>query len=128
MSVKAHYDVPEADVRPRDHSASVHPEPRDTLLRDKCLVQYAVKERHENAKGEPGSQGQFDDADPAETGVQFSSQVGILRGAGHGWVIIQKWRSDLATGPIGLKRLENIRTQPQQRVYGRFADPSRQHC
>ncbi len=73
--------------RPHDHSASVRPETRDTLLRDKRLAQYAAKERRENAKDQLGSHvGQLDDGDPAETGVRFSSQAGILRGACHGWV------------------------------------------
>ncbi len=87
VSTRAHYNVPKADMCPRDHSASVCPEPRDTLPRNKRLSQYAVKERRENAKDELGSHvGQFDAADPAETGVRFSSQVSIPRGAGHGWV------------------------------------------
>ncbi len=38
VATRAHYDVPEADGRPRDHSASVCPEHRDTLLRDKPLA------------------------------------------------------------------------------------------
>ncbi len=87
VSTRAHYDVPKPDVRPRDHSASVRPEPRDTLLRDKRLDQDAAKERHENAREELGSHtGQFDDADPEETGVRLPSQASILRGAGRGWV------------------------------------------
>ncbi len=43
VSTRVHYDVPKADVRPRDHAASVCPKPRDTLLRDKRLAQYAAK-------------------------------------------------------------------------------------
>ncbi len=34
LSTRVHYNVPMADVHPRDYSASVRPEPRDTLLRD----------------------------------------------------------------------------------------------
>ncbi len=52
LSTRAHHDVPKADVRPRDHSASVQPEPRDTLLTDKRLEQYAAKERRESDKEE----------------------------------------------------------------------------
>ncbi len=50
VSARAHYDVAKADVHPRDHSASVRSEPRNTLLRDKRLAQYAAKERCENTK------------------------------------------------------------------------------
>ena len=59
----------------------------DTLLRDRRLAQYAAKERRENANDESDLHiGQFDDADPEETRGRFSSQAGILRGAGHGWI------------------------------------------
>ncbi len=59
----------------------------DTCLRDRRLAQYAAKERREKAREESELHiGQFDHADPVETGGRFSSQVGILRGAGHGWI------------------------------------------
>ncbi len=80
VPARGNYDAPKTDVHLHDYSASVRPEPRDTVLRDKRLAQYADKD-------EQGSLvGQFDDADPVETGVRFSSQAGILRGAGHGGV------------------------------------------
>ncbi len=47
VSTRAYYDVPKDDVRPRDHSAFVRAEPRDTLQRDKRLAQYTAKEMHE---------------------------------------------------------------------------------
>ncbi len=120
---RAHYNVPKADVCPRDHSASVHPEPRDTLLRDKWLAQYVAKERRENAQEELGSHAhQVDDADPAETGVRFSSQAGILSGAGHGWVPYPD--TEKRPGHRSYARPES-RTPYQQRAYGPFANPSR---
>ncbi len=45
VSTRVHDDVPKADVRLRDHSVSVCPEPWDTLLRDKRLAQCAGKEK-----------------------------------------------------------------------------------
>ncbi len=76
-----------ADVHLQDYSAPTHLETTDTRLRDRRLAQYVAKERHENARDESGLHiGQFDDADSEETGGRFSSQAGLLRGAGHGWI------------------------------------------
>ncbi len=111
-------------MRPRNHSASVRPEPRDTLFRDKRLTQYAAKERCENANEGSGLHAsQFNDADPTETGVRFSSQAGILRVAGHGWVPYPDMERRSGHRPYA--RSESRRTPYQQRVYGSFVNPSR---
>ncbi len=76
-----------ADACLPDYSAPARLETTDTRLRDRRLAQYVAKERRENAREESEiCIGQFDDADPEETGGRVSSQAGILRGAGHGWI------------------------------------------
>ncbi len=113
-----------ADVHPRDYSAPTRSETTDTLLRDRRLAQYAAKERRENTNDELALHvDQFDDADREETGGRFSSQAGILRGAGHGWIPYPDIERRPGHRPYA--RSESRRTPYQQRVYGPFANPSR---
>ncbi len=109
------------------------------------MAQYAAKERRENARDESESHiGQFDDADPEETRGRFSSQAGILRGAGHGWIpnpdtrlssqasILRGAGHGWILGPDVERRLgsrpyvgsESRRTPYPTRVYWPFANPS----
>ena len=58
-----------ADARLRDYSAPTRLETTDTRLRDRRLAQYAARERRETANDESELHvGQFDDAEPEETG------------------------------------------------------------